>query len=353
MAEPRRWTYLCRMRAKPFRFEDGLLLIGRDPASTGPARSELAPDWVAANPRKIRDSLRRALAKPSGGWTVLDASRRITETPRAFKVAGQELVAWRAGRELRVAPDSCPHMGARLSCSRVDAQGRIVCPWHGLALGDRPHGSFRTLRSHDDGVLAWVRIPALLMPMETETEAPILAPRPPSALEAVLRVEAKCEPEDVLANRLDPWHGAHFHPHSFARLSVLNEDDESITVRVVYRIAGPLGMEVDARFHCPDPRTIVMTIVNGDGVGSVVETHATPIDQGRTAIIEATLAASERPALSWLPRLRPLLHRAVEARAAKLWRDDVEYCERTAELRRSNHADKRLTVLRRDAYDAE
>ncbi len=37
-----------------------------------------------------------------------------------------------------------------------------------------------------------------------------------------------------------------------------------------------------------------MTIVDGEGIGSVVETHATPLTKGRTAIIEATLATSER-----------------------------------------------------------
>ena len=39
-------------------------------------------------------------------------------------------------------------------------------------------------------------------------------------------------------------------------------------------------MEVDARFHCPEPRTIVMTIIRGEGVGSDVETHATPLEAG-------------------------------------------------------------------------
>ena len=130
------------------------------------------------------------------------------------------------------------------------------------------------------------------------------------------------------------WHGVHFHPHSFGRLKVIAKDDESITVRVVYRVLGRLGVEVDARFHCPEPRTIVMTIVDGEGVGSVVETHATPIAAGATAIVEATLATSERlgfrAVLAGARVLRPLVARAAD----RLWVEDAAYAERRFALRR-------------------
>ena len=39
----------------------------------------------------------------------------------------------------------------------------------------------------------------------------------------MIRMEAQCEPRDVIANRLDPWHGAHYHPHSFGRLRVIEQ----------------------------------------------------------------------------------------------------------------------------------
>ena len=58
----------------------------------------------------------------------------------------------------------------------------------------------------------------------------------------------------------------------------LDAEDEHLTV------------EVDAVFHCPEPRTIVMTIVEGEGKGSVVETHATPIAPGRTAVGSSSTA---------------------------------------------------------------
>ena len=319
------------------------LLVGRAPTSAARPTADARPDWIGADPSKIERALRRALARPSGGWCVIDQSRAFTSEPKKYEVLGRELVGWRCKSGPALAPEACPHMGAELSRGRVDARGRVVCPWHGLALsGDPPRGDSRpseTLGQNwvpsltfDDGVLVWARFDALLAPGEPPTDRPFLAARPSRALDAVIRVEARCETEDVLANRLDPWHGAHFHPHSFARLAVIDEGDEHITVRVVYRIAGRIGMEVDARFSCPDPRTIVMTIISGEGVGSVVETHATPIAAGRTAVIEATIATSERPSVAWLPRAT-LLRPMIEARARRLWLDDVAYCERRYALR--------------------
>jgi hypothetical protein len=307
--------------------------FGRSPSNGHPPR-DASPDWMQADPQRIASALERACEQPSGGWAALDAMDRIGETPRAFRVAGRELTAWRGpDGELSVGPDECPHMGASLSCGKVDSRGRIVCPWHGLALGDRKHGAWSKLTSFDDGVLSWVQLPELLRENEAPTAAPFLPERPPRFVRGVIRVEARCEPRDVLANRLDPWHGVHFHPHSFLRLSVVSEDRAQITVRVVYRVLGPLAMEVDARFTCPDPRTVVMTIVRGDGVGSVVETHATPIDRDRTAVIEATLATSDRLLFPLFLKVQKVVRPLIERRAARLWSDDRAYAERIHALR--------------------
>jgi isorenieratene synthase len=156
-------------------------------------------------------------------------------------------------------------------------------------------------------------------------------------------MEARCEPSDILANRLDPWHGAHYHPHSFARLVVLDDDGDVLTVRVAYRVAGPLAVEVDATFHCPDRRTIVMTIVDGEGVGSVVETHATPISSDRCAVIEATIASSDRKGFGVARRLAPLLRGMINRRAGRLWVEDIAYAERRYALRQ--RARPRLRVV--------
>jgi isorenieratene synthase len=315
-----------------------LFTFGEPPTAPLPADLSDAPDWVQANPRKIDRALERALARPAGGWYAIDDRRAIGRSPRAYTVAGEALILWRTptGR-LRAAPEACPHMGASLACAKTRGDN-VVCPWHGLELGDGARGTWRERQAHDDGVVAWVR----LDDGEAATDSPVLAPRPRSFLSGVIRMEARCEPADILANRLDPWHGAHYHPHSFARLAVLSDDGDVLTVRVAYRVAGPLAVEVDATFHCPDKRTIVMTIVGGEGIGSVVETHATPIGPGRCAVLEATLACSERRGFAVARRLAPLLRPMIARRAARLWVEDVEYAERRYALRQREPA--RLTI---------
>jgi isorenieratene synthase len=290
--------------------------------------TSLAPDWQQAKPRAIARALERALERPHGNWYVVEASRRIGEKPRKFRIAGTDIVAWRDNGELLMAPDACPHMGASLSESCV-REGKLVCPWHGLSLGQEGHGAWKPYAIHDDGVLTWIRIGD----EDPGTPKPVLPPRPKIFLDGVVRVEARCEPADIIANRLDPWHGAHFHPYSFASLSVIDLDDDVLKVRVAKRLVGRLCVETDATFHSPEPRTIVMTIVDGEGTGSVVETHATPIEPGRTAIIEATLATSDRTGFQRAMMLRSFIRPLIERSARRLWVDDAAYAERLYALR--------------------
>ncbi len=303
-----------------------LIIFGR-PLPERPLTSAL-PDWQQADLRWINRALQGALGRTGGGWFVVDERRRFGAQPRRYRIDDRELVFWQGSRGLMAAPDACPHMGASLADGCVRA-GEIVCPWHGLALGDRPMGAWRPLPVHDDGVLVWVQLPDC---GETLTEAPVLPVRPARFIDAVIRQEARCRPEDVLANRLDPWHGVHFHPHTFRRLRVVERGDDEITVRVAFRVMGRLAVEVDARFHCPDPRTIVMTIVEGDGAGSVVETHATPINDTHSAVVEATLATSDRPQFRYVLPLARWARPWIERRAWRLWVEDVAYAERRRAL---------------------
>ncbi len=287
-------------------------------------------DWQQSNPAWIARALGHALARPGGAWFVVDACRRFGERPRRYMVAGRDLVFWRlADGQLAAAPDACPHMGASLADGCVRA-GRVVCPWHGLALGAEPHGAWRPLPVFEDGVLAWVRVEDS---REAPAPQPVITARPARFIEGTIRMEAACEPEDVIANRLDPWHGVHFHPHSFRRLRVMEQRDDEITVRVAFGVLGPFSVEVDARFHCPDPRTIVMTIVEGDGKGSVVETHATPMTPGRSAVVETTLATSDRVGFFLALRTARLIRPLIERAAARLWVEDIAYAERRHALR--------------------
>ena len=313
---------------------------------TAQAWTRQPPTYADAKPALIEAAVKRAQSRPSGNWFVLGASRDV-RPGRAYGVTveGAELVAWRdADGRLVVGPGACPHLGAPLSAAAVDC-GELVCRWHGLRVGGRGGPGWRPLPAHDDGVLAWVRLDAC--GGEPPLSAPVLSARPvlSRSVHAVATLVGVCEPQDIVANRLDPWHGAWFHPYFFSGLSVLAapaevtaDEDDRFTVSVTFRVSPGLGVPVRAEFTCPEPRTVVMRITEGEGAGSVVETHATPLGRGpdgrpRTAVIEAVVAQSGRPGFALARRAAPALRPAIRRAAARLWRDDLAYAERRYQLR--------------------
>ncbi|MFF2727792.1 DUF5914 domain-containing protein [Streptomyces sp. NPDC058008] len=303
-----------------------------------------APTWREARPALIAGALERATARPSGNWYVVGASRAIgaRERPYGRTVAGTEVVLWRSeDGALRAGPGECPHLGAPLRDSRVVC-GTLLCHWHGLALEGRPFAGWEPYPVHDDGVLVWVRLDAAGGESPLDRPAVPVRPVPGEAVEAVFTAAGDCEPEDVVANRLDPWHGSWFHPYAFVGLEVAatpeDGEDDAFAVDVSFKVAGRLVVPVRAVFTAPGPRTVVMRITDGEGTGSVVETHATPLTapgapRPRTAVVEAVVAASGRPgfalARAVAPALRPLMRRT----AGRLWRDDLAYAERRWSLR--------------------
>jgi len=306
--------------------------------------AQQAPTYQQAEPALIDAALQRAHRRPTGNWYVFAASTDVRgDRPFGTRVAGLEIVAWRDETGgLHVGPATCPHLGADLATGTVECGG-LICPWHGLRLSGGREFGWKPLPAHDDGVLVWVRLDGI--GGEEPLDAPVLAARPAGPrLAAVTRLEGACEPRDIIANRLDPWHGAWFHPYSFAQLEVLSappvdaDDDADIfTVAVTFHL-GRLGMPVITAFSVPEPRTVVMHIVEGEDVGSVVETHATPIGPGpdgrpRTAVIEAVIAASGRTGFQLSLLGAPLLRPLMKLGAARLWRDDLAYAERRYALR--------------------
>ncbi|MFF5447251.1 DUF5914 domain-containing protein [Streptomyces sp. NPDC012888] len=315
------------------------------------------PTWRDGRPGLIADALKRAQARPSGNWYVVGASAALGRArPLARTVAGREVVVWRgADGGLRAGPGACPHLGAPLADSPVRC-GTLVCHWHGLALDGSPFAGWEPFPAHDDGVLVWVRLDEV--GGEEPLGAPLVParPAPARAVTAVYEGTGVCDPEDVVANRLDPWHGAWFHPYSFVDLTVTgapaadatavttaaadttHATDDGFTVDVSFKVAGRLVVPVRAVFTAPGPRTVVMRITEGEGTGSVVETHATPMgpdERGRprTAVTEAVVAASDRPGFALARRAAPLLRPLMRTAAARLWRDDLAYAERRRQLR--------------------
>ena len=220
--------------------------------------------------------------------------------------------------------------------------GAVVCHWHGLALDGRSFAGWDPFPAHDDGVLAWVRLDDV--GGETPLDRPVVPERPDHrAVDAVYSTEGRCEPEDVVANRLDPWHGSWFHPYSFVDLTVVSvpdgkDDSDAFAVDVSFKVAGRLVVPVRAVFTAPEPRTVVMHITEGEGRTSVVETHATPLGPDgrgnpRTAVVEAVIATSERPGFALARAMAPTLRPVMRWAAGRLWRDDLAYAERRWLLR--------------------
>ncbi|MET7685115.1 DUF5914 domain-containing protein [Streptomyces sp. NPDC005423] len=306
------------------------------------------PTWREARPAVIAQALKRSQARPSGNWYVVGATRDVAaDRPLARTVAGQEVVVWRDAADRLVAGAGvCPHLGAPLRDSPVRC-GTLVCHWHGLALTGTPFAGWEPLPVHDDGLLVWVRLDGV--GGEAPLDAPVVPvrPAPAGALSAVYTCVGTCEPEDVVANRLDPWHGAWFHPYSFVDLTVVDapdpgpgsvEAEDAFAVDVSFKLAGRLVVPVRAVFTAPEPRTVVMHITEGEGRGSVVETHATPLGSDhlgrpRTAVVEAVVAASDRRGFAVARSMAPLLRPVMRATAGRLWRDDLAYAERRWLLR--------------------
>jgi uncharacterized protein DUF5914/Rieske 2Fe-2S protein len=312
---------------------------------SGGGWADQRPTYRDAVPAVIDAALRRSQRRPSGNWYAFAASDAVRSKPVGTSVAGVELVAWRGGDGVvHVGPRACPHLGADLATATLDC-GALVCPWHGLRLDGGRQFGWRPYPSHDDGVLAWVRLDRF--GGQAPTDHPVLPLRPDGVtLGAVARLVGTCGTRDIIANRMDPWHGTWFHPYSFTRLEVLAspppDDDlpeelDRFLVAVTFRV-GRLGVPVVAEFTSPEPRTIVMRIVDGEGTGSVVETHATPVGTGpdgfaRTAVLEAVIAHSDRPGFSRALRAAALIKPVMRRAAARLWRDDLAYAERIFALR--------------------
>ncbi|MCP9210821.1 DUF5914 domain-containing protein [Streptomyces sp. NEAU-Y11] len=306
------------------------------------------PTWREARPALIADALARARARPCGNWFVLAASRDVRPgRPFGRTVAGVEVVVWRgADGALRAGPGACPHLGAPLKDSPVRC-GTLICRWHGLALDGGPFAGWDPFPAYDDGVLVWVRLDRTGGERPLERPAVPVRPDPVRALSAVYTGVGRCEPQDVVANRLDPWHGAWLHPYSFVDLTVVkapagddtaDPEGDAFVVEVAFKVAGRATVPVRAEFTAPGPRTVVMRIVAGEGQGSVVETHATPLTpdaagRPRTAVIEAVVAVSDRPGFGVARAAAPALRPLIRAAAARLWRDDLAYAERRWALR--------------------
>ena len=116
--------------------------------------------------------------------------------------------------------------------------------------------------------------------------------------------------------------------------------EDRFLVEVTFTVGKRFGVPVHAAFSCPDPRTITMEIVDGEGAGlgrrdaRHPAAPRTPTGRPRTAVIEAVVAHSDRPGFAVTPPGRRGAAAADRAHGGRrLWRDDIAYAERRYALR--------------------
>jgi nitrite reductase/ring-hydroxylating ferredoxin subunit len=74
-------------------------------------------------------------------WHPVLRSEELKKKPAAVRLAGEELVVFRAGDgRLGALADRCPHRGMRLSLGAVDGS-HLVCPYHGFRWAPDGQGS--------------------------------------------------------------------------------------------------------------------------------------------------------------------------------------------------------------------
>ena len=101
------------------------------------------------------------------------------------------------------------------------------------------------------------------------------------------------------------------------------------------QIAGErIHVPVRAEFTCPDSHTVLMTITDGEGVGSVVETHATPltgpgVHPATTVMTEAVVATSDRMGFRLARSLAPLVRLGMRASATSSARGLINSASRS------------------------
>ncbi|MBL7488280.1 aromatic ring-hydroxylating dioxygenase subunit alpha [Frankia sp. AgB1.9] len=78
-------------------------------------------------------------------WYPVALSREVGDQPVAARLLDERLVIYRAGAEVVVARDICPHRGVPLSMATGDGQS-IACAYHGLRFG--PAGACVAIPAH-------------------------------------------------------------------------------------------------------------------------------------------------------------------------------------------------------------
>lgn len=155
-------------------------------------------------------------------WFVLCESPDVTAKPRAFKLLGQDVVAYRTAAGEAVAfIDRCPHRNVRMSEGHICA-GRLVCQFHGWEFdadgrcvevpGMTPREELRApnLKKYALVEQAGLVFVCLGAPGERRPHVPPHIADPTLAT-TTHRTDVACPAIDIAENFLDPFHTPFVH----------------------------------------------------------------------------------------------------------------------------------------------
>ena len=259
-------------------------------------------------------------------WYPIAYSTDVSAEPRAFRIFGEDYVAWRPadGGTVHAAVDECPHRSARLSQGWV-ADGCLVCPYHGwhfdgngvcVEIPGNDPGLPIPPRAHVESILCeeryglvWVcvGVPRVGIPELAEAEDDEFV------MIHELMETWKASATRIIDNALDVSHVAWVHRNSVGsaanpRLSDFTVEREGLNIRfsVRYTVAVNeqqkinLGISSDLTERSTHAELIQPLVFRGvleyheNGLRHVLFKTATPVDDETTLFCQF-IARSDRP----------------------------------------------------------
>lgn len=261
-------------------------------------------------------SLNNEFREFQGFWTPVCFSNSLRRAPIRRRVAGTDIVLFRAGDdESRVGAliDRCPHRGAALSRGKV-VDGSLQCPFHGwsfttdgecaripwnsLSPEARRHRSAIPIAARDIGGMVWVF---------TSRSRPEAEPYVPESLltKGFSRTEVdqhwSAHWTRIIENLLDPTHLPFVHPKTVGRSTV--EQERRGDILVMHREDRPGGYKVSWSTDKSDSRyegvswtapNLWEHVVPGSKRFLHQMVWAVPSDHDRTRLLFVTQRATSR-----------------------------------------------------------
>lgn len=278
----------------------------------------------------------------AGRWYVAAFSETLAPGGTLLKtIADQEIVFWRAPddeRAVEAASAVCPHWGGPLGEGAVDAKGTLTCPWHGWQFRngyciDRPRLKLPRYLAHDDGILLWVRLPWDI----DEITRPPLQNRPADSVAFWFDIPIESDVYHVQENYLDFLHPAEYHASVFNHCVYLGKEGDIHRVELGYKLPFGKSLITRTRVWAPTPFQVRNEVYEGLGVGTVIESHITPLRHDRTLIHEIYhVPQAVTPGPGW-----PLMRLFMRRSARRIREEDSIFSARRYRLRKLGFIDGR------------